>query len=276
MQGTGELLDRKKYITREEYARLLKVSKENIRAWTLFFVAGNTGVRVGEAHRITADDVSKTEDILVVRVEKQKDWKIQKTQVKKSRVEFLRSFARAGIRGDSDHPVKMRIEFSGGSSVETHWISKTDVAKVMEAGKEKGVQVSDPVVKIRVPRDEGGPRRPRDVHHEVISVLRKWIRDHKLKGSDLLFPWSKRQSQYYWQTYSRLAGLEIKAKDVGEGRKGRGIHCLRHLRGLSGSDAGGSLQQIKQLLGQKSESSAAVYAHTSKMKDLVKKIGVVR
>jgi integrase len=274
MQGTGDLLERKKFITKDEYSRLLKVSKEEPRAYITFFVCGNVGLRIGEFHRILVGDVSRTEDVLTIRTEKQKEYSSVKFQIKN--VEGLRAISWPGLKSSVDHTVKCRIDFDGGLTTEVRWMKLADVAKAKKLSEDKTTKRSDPVVRLRVPKAGGGPRHAREVHHDVICALRKWIKDRKLAGDDVLFPWSKRQSQYYWQTYSKKAGLEVKAKDVGEGRKGRGIHCLRHLRGLMLADAGGSLQQIRQGLRQKSESSAAVYAHTVKFGELVKKVGVVR
>lgn len=274
MQGSGDLLDRKKFVSREEYAKLLKVSKVEPRAYITFFVCGNVGLRIGEFHRIVAEDVSSSEDVLTIRTEKQKEYSTIKLQIKN--VDALRALSRPGLKSSADHTVKCRIDFDGGLTTEIRWMRPADVAKAKKLSEDKTTKRSDPVVRLRVPNAGGGPRHAREVHHEVVVALRKWIKDHKLKGSDILFGWSKRQSQYYWQTYSKMAGIEVKAKDVGPGRKGRGIHCLRHLRGLMLADAGGSLQQIRQGLRQKSESSAAVYSHTVKFGALVKKVGVVR
>jgi integrase len=274
MHQSGSMLERRKYLTREEFSRLLKMSKEEPRAWILFFTIANLGLRVGEAALLLAQDVSSTEDVVSVHVEKQADRKAVKVQVHD--VKALYALTKSGIRADGDYRVKLVIEFSGGLTTEVRWARFADVAKITKLGDDKEVKRTDPVVRMKVPRSEGFPQYTSEVPHEVVLELRKWIRNNKLKKEDRLFPWSKRQSQYYWTTYSKKAGVEVKASDVGEGRKGRGIHCLRHLRGLLGTDAGGTLLQVRQLLRQKSESSAAVYAHTSKMKDLVRKIGVVK
>jgi integrase len=68
-------LERRRWIDREEYGRLLKAAKGDRRAWTTFVVIANIGLRVGEFHRMKESDLSKSANEVAIHTEKQKKGK---------------------------------------------------------------------------------------------------------------------------------------------------------------------------------------------------------
>lgn len=184
-------LERNRYITPAEFTdKLLPAARKDPEAWMLFYVVGNLGLRVIEAHRMLAEDVSKDDAFVRIRTAKQ--------------------------RKDTIHD-------------------------------------------LRVPE-------------EVAVRLRKYIREHGMKPSDAVFPWSKRKSQALWDVYARKAGLKVKRTAH---HTGRGIHALRHMRGLLLADRGVSPVVIRTLLRQRSITSTEVYMHTVEDRKIVDKIGAL-
>jgi integrase len=107
----------------------------------------------------------------------------------------------------------------------------------------------------------------------TVKMLRQWIVDRKIEKGAPLFQWTVRRSQKLFDKYATKAGIKV----VAEGRmKGRGVHCLRHYRALEMAAAGCSAVEIRDFLRQRSITSTDVYMHSTRLKEIAKKMGVVR
>lgn len=64
--NTLKKTEREKYINKEEFIALLKAAKKDSRSYMLFFLAGNLGMRIGEAVRLRKLDISFKEKYISV------------------------------------------------------------------------------------------------------------------------------------------------------------------------------------------------------------------
>jgi integrase len=185
---TATSLERRHYITPKEFTKLLATCKTDRRAYMLFYVVGNLGLRIIEAHRIKCGDLLKEDPIIKINTAKQGEEVIHELRIAK----------------------------------------------------------------------------------QVARKMRRFIKDRGLKKDSLLFPWSKRYSQKLWDIYSSKAGLKYKSSN---GRKGRGIHSLRHLFGLRLAQAKAPPVLIMKQMRHKSYSSTQQYIHISDVGKIVERLG---
>jgi integrase len=182
-------VERVRFVTYEEYKKLLRATLDNPSVHLLFRVVGSLGLRISEAHRIVAGDLTPD-----------------------------------GI---------IRIHTS---------------KKKCDAVHEMGV-----------------PRK-------VAQVMRRWIKRHHLKAADRLFPWSLQRSHQFFHHYAKKAGLLVQPLP---GRRGRGIHSLRHMFSLRLGEAGEMPSTISSLMRHGSLGSTLPYLHFSKTDKVLDQIGAV-
>jgi integrase len=213
MFDSRQQLERRRYITQDEYRSLLAASKRvDPRAYILFFLCGNLGLRVGEFHQIRFEDVRFRDNRLVVHTLKQRKWKkIREINPKTGRACIVKA------------PVEI---------------------------------LPDELV----------------VSPAVTQVIREWVNKKKIQRGPL-FRWSKRTSQYLWSRYAEKVRILVAGDRT---HKGRGIHCLRHLRGLWLAETGDPIQEIQAQLRHRSSRSTEIYVHATKQKEIVRKAGVIR
>jgi integrase len=98
---SATVLERVRYITGEEYGRLLKLSRKNPRAYLLFLILGNAGLRVGEAHRLVPGDISEDRPVIRVQTERQGDNVIHDLVIARKAARRIRKLIRAiGIKAN--------------------------------------------------------------------------------------------------------------------------------------------------------------------------------
>jgi integrase len=96
---SATVLERVRYITGEEYKKLLQRSKRNPRAYLLFLVLGNAGLRVGEAHRLVPKDIADDRPVIRVQTERQGDNVIHDLVIARKAARKIREVIRLiGIR----------------------------------------------------------------------------------------------------------------------------------------------------------------------------------
>jgi integrase len=88
------ILERVRYITPNEFRRLLKASITNERAYMLFYILGNTGLRIVEAHRLRAGDLHDTDPVLRVHTAKQKRPVIHESTIAHEAADKIRAWIR--------------------------------------------------------------------------------------------------------------------------------------------------------------------------------------
>ena len=110
------------------------------------------------------------------------------------------------------------------------------------------------------------------VPRSVADVLRRWIDSLQLKGDDLLFRWSPRTSQRMWDHYAKRAGLKVVGR---EGAKGRGIHALRHLRGLLLAERNVPLYEAMRLMRHRDVGSTVRYFHSRRLREAAEGVGEI-
>lgn len=183
-------IDRRKFITTDEYRKLLSVSKKNPVAYMAFLVTGNLGLRVSELVRVRCCDIDE-------------------------KLSRIRVFTAKQRKATEDY----------------------------------------------LPLDRA-----------LMSAIVAYARSIQARGETLLFPYSTRWVQMMFDKYAGKAGIKVKGSS---GVRGRGIHCLRHFRGMSLVYAGIDPVTVKELLRHRSITSTDVYLHSVRQEEAVKKVGTI-
>lgn len=98
------------------------------------------------------------------------------------------------------------------------------------------------------------------VHERIVGLV---TAERKRKGSqvgDHIFSFCKRTAQKAFDRYATKAGVKVLAS---KGRKGRGIHSLRHFRGLQLCEKNTDLVVVMKLLRHRNPMSTSKYLHTT-------------
>lgn len=118
-------------------------------------------------------------------------------------------------------------------------------------------------------------QRKDTVHHlkvnpGVMDRIKKYA--SKMKPEDKLFNVSKRQMQRLFDRYANAAKIKIQGKGK---NKGRGIHCLRHLRGIVLASKTRDPYLIAKALRHKNLSTSMAYVHMSDYDKTIDSIDVM-
>jgi integrase len=103
------------------------------------------------------------------------------------------------------------------------------------------------------------------------GILKKFFNNHK--PDELIFDLSVRQMQRMFDKYARDCDLKIKGTG---NRKGRGIHCLRHLKGLMIAQQTKDPYVIAKLMRHRNISTSLSYIHLLDIKKTVQNIGIIK
>lgn len=110
-----------------------------------------------------------------------------------------------------------------------------------------------------------------ELNPELARLIKPFLADKE--PDDLLFPMSTRQIQRKFDEFAGKVNLKIKG---GEGIHGRGIHCLRHLRGLILATKTHDPYVIARLLRHRSLNTSLVYVHLTNIEKTVKDVGIIK
>jgi integrase len=104
----------------------------------------------------------------------------------------------------------------------------------------------------------------------VLDRLKAWAKKSRIRPLDLFWPISRRTLNNWWYRWAKEAGLYIEGQ---RGRKGRGIHALRHLKAFSIKAAGGDIKTAAMLMRHRSIGTTLLYWHTEDLQEVVEDLG---
>ncbi len=106
----------------------------------------------------------------------------------------------------------------------------------------------------------------------VLLKILAYAREEKIKPGKPIFPYSERWIQSLWYRFAKRAKIHSPGRN---GRRGRGIHCLRHFKGFHAKSRGADLKTVAVLLRHRSLGSTMKYWHTEELREMVSSIGEV-
>jgi integrase/recombinase XerC len=114
--------------------------------------------------------------------------------------------------------------------------------------------------RLYVRRGKGSVSREYTLTAEELHALRIWIRERGTAPGPLFpsrnhKPISRRRLDELMKRYGAAAGLIFEKRHMHALKHAQGTHCLEH---------GGSVQDIKEILGHRKLSSTEIYCHTSR------------
>ena len=107
---------------------------------------------------------------------------------------------------------------------------------------------------------------------EVIKLIKPYLKTIK-KPDGLLFPYGKRTLQYKFDYFAGKAGIKIKGTNT---KKGRGIHCLRHLRGFLLAETTRDPYTIAKALRHSSINTSMAYVHLKDYNATIQKVRIIK
>jgi integrase len=107
---------------------------------------------------------------------------------------------------------------------------------------------------------------------QVLKEILAYAKRRRRKNGERIFPYTPRRIQQLWQKYSKKARIYVAGS---HGRRGRGIHCLRHFKAMDAKSKGLAREQVRVLLRHRSADSTEVYWHAEGMRKAVDIIGDV-